>query len=189
MDAGLALRLSIQLVLMFGGIIIFMVVTLIVTFKMRARNKWYCEFNRNGQMLYELHEDNEDGEIITTHGTYYLPRAPRMRIGWPLGLPTFIQENVYHEKFILGNPEPIEFPGEDEDLNLALYIKEVNQASKDVLVSVNESLASFSGNKNTLILASVIGIAVVGVIALVGAYYAYQASGDQEAVLRALGAL
>ncbi len=175
----------IKALFVFGGFAIGFVVFAILAIKGRARGKWECEFNSNGILFSSLLSPNADGEIDYKGGVYYLPDRPRMQKGWPQGVPPFIQETVFHEKFVLGNPEPIEYDLE-EFTGLAVMMHQTRAAETRAITQVQEGLAAFGGLKQPLLLIIGIGVIVAIGAAAAAAYFGYTSQIELESIKAAL---
>lgn len=175
------LETLVKTLLMFGAIFIGFAVFAILAIKGRARGKWWLEFNNNGVLSFALVTPNSDGEVDYEGGVYYLPAKPRMQIGWPHGVPEIIKETLFHEKYVLGNPEPIEYDLE-EFTGLAVYMRQTSAAETRVITQVQQGLAAFGGLKNPLMLIVALGVVLAIAVGALGAYFGYAAQAELESI-------
>lgn len=169
----------------FGLITVGFTVFAIIAIKGRARGRWWLEFNNNGILSFALVVPNADGEIDYKGGVYYLPDKPRMQIGWPHGVPEVLKETVFHEKYVLGNPEPIEYDL-DEFTGLSVYMHQTRAAETRAITQVQEGLAAFGGLKNPLMLIVAIGVLLAIGASGVAAYFGFVATTELESIQAAL---
>ena len=105
---------TIMLALLYaGGLIVVLMVAFIWHTKMKVRNAVYVEWRTDtGSMDYELVQDEEgDGALQTKYGEYLIGDTVRMFTLWPPGFPRVVQEQVRHEKFLVGHQQPIPLEG------------------------------------------------------------------------------
>ena len=175
------LQTLVRTFLVFGGFTVAFTVFAILAIKGKARSKWWVEFNNNGILTFALAKPNSDGEIDYQGGVYYLPDKPRMQIGWPQGVPNWIQETVFHEKYVLGNPEPIEYDLE-EFTGLAVYMHQTRAAETRAITQVQEGLAAFGGLRQPLLFIVGIGVIVAIAAGAIAAYYGYASQIELESI-------
>ncbi len=188
MEYEVAFRTSVIMILMMGGIMGVFVVVVNIMAKIQTANKWYAEFNSRGEITFQLVADT-GGILETKHGEYNLPDKPRMFIGWPLGLPGFMQVHVRHEKYAMGNPDPLDLPNMEDDVGLAVLSQQTHLSNATALKNANDTLAAVGGRQQVLMIVMAIGIVLAVVTAGVAAFYGYQINESQAAVVSALGGL
>ena len=176
------------MIVMMGGILGVFVVLVNIMAKIQTAGKWYVEFNSRGEISFQLSADT-GGIVSTDHGEYNLPDKPRMFIGWPMGLPRFMQVTVRHEKYAMGNPDPLDLPNMEDDVGLAVLSQQTHLANANALKNANDTLAAVGGRNQVLMIVTAIGVVLAVVAAGVAAFYGYQINESQAAVVSALGGL
>jgi len=188
MEYAVAFRTSLTIIVMMGGLMAVFVVLVNMMAKLQTANKWYVEFNNRGEITFQLAPDT-GGVVSTGHGEYNLPDRPRMMIGWPLGLPSFMQVTVRHEKYVFGNPDPLEIPNMEEDVGLAVLSQQSHMAdAKSIETAVSVASAVGGGNKGLMIFMA-IAVTLAVIAGGIAAFYGYQINESQAAVVSALGGL
>ena len=187
MDYSDILRIAIQLILMLAGIMALMLVSAVIGFKVKAKGAWYCEFNDQGTVSTVLLKAGTDNTVDYMEGTYRLPTQPRMLTLWPPGVPVLVQEKVYHEKFVVGNENPMEMPELFNDQGSAAYTRQLNMAEGKALSQVQDSFGALTGGNNTLVVATLIIAGVAALGAAAAAYYGYTISEEKAAILGKVG--
>ncbi len=172
MNYDLLIESSVRAILMTGGMLIFLMVAMIFSVKLKAKGSWLVEFNNNGTLSYAMVRPNQQGSIELKHGEYFIPNEPRMRVGWPFGVPVLFQEMVWHEKFTMGNPEPIEYDVM-ESTGLSMMIKHQRAAEERAIQQVQEGLAAYTGVKNPIQALMLLGVLTAAGLAAAGAYFGY----------------
>ncbi len=188
MEYAVAFRTSVIMIVMMGGILTIFVVLVNIMAKIQTANKWYVEFNNRGEITFQLAADT-GGIVETSHGEYNLPDKPRMMIGWPLGLPGFMQVTVRHEKYAMGNPDPLDLPNMEDDVGLAVLSQQSHIANAAALKAANDTMAAAGGRNQLLMIFTAIGVVLAVVAAGAAAYFGYQIDQSQAAVMSALGGL
>ena len=187
MDYSLILRMAIQLIAMMAGIFGLMLVTAVIGFKIKAKDAWYCEFNNQGTVSSVLLKAAPDNTVEYMDGTYRLPTQPRMLTQWPPGVPVLVQEKVYHEKYVVGNENPMDIPELFDDQGSAVYTRQLNVAEGKALAQVQDSFGALNSDKNTLLVVAVIIAGVAALAAVAGAYYGYTVNEQMVLILAKLG--
>lgn len=188
MEYAVAFRTSLTIIVMMGGMMVFFVVLVNMLAKIQTKNKWYVEFNNRGEITFQLAPDT-GGVVSTKHGEYNLPDRPRMMIGWPLGLPAFMQVTVRHEKYVHGNPDPLDIPNMEEDVGLAVLSQQSHLADAKSMETVVSVASSIGGRNQGLMIFMAVAVTLAVIAGGVAAYFGYQIDQSQAAVVSALGGL
>lgn len=196
MDAAVIYTNALKSALIFGaefaaiGFVIVVLTAFVI--KMKAIGKWYIEVNRNGELLFELLQPDPDDGMFKPKcgGAYYPPEEPRMRNYYPPGIPKLLQVEVWHEKYVHGNPDPLYIPQLREDAGLAIMMRELSQASSSVMRSFHQNLSTIAGvdTKKAMIIVGVM-VAVTILLSGVGTFLGYQLYEEQKQIVQAIGGL
>lgn len=186
MTTQAAFQLALTMVLVLGGTLGGFFMLALVSIKMASLNKWYVEINYKGQ-LDDVLVKPSGSSFIHKNTTYFLPSVARMGKFYPPGLPKILQVRVDHEKFIAGNPNPIDIPELVTDQGVGQYLAQLAESRTSVMKNATEAWnsANASGMSTTeIILAAGIFVAIAA--AGVAAYYGYTMSEQVEVIAQAV---
>lgn len=192
MDGSLieqSIRITIQVGLMGLAILTIMFVMVLIGVKMKSVGHWYVEINFKGQ-LRDVLVKPIGGAFEWEATKYFLPKVARMDKLYPPGLPMVLQVNVPHEKYVAGNPHPIDIPELVTDQGIGQYLAQLSESRTTSLKNATEAWNS-SQNKGlkTFEILMFAGMLIAVVAAGAAAYFSYDMSEQVAAISKALRGL
>lgn len=186
MDYTLALRMTLIVGLMSGGLMLAFLVFGIVAVKAAAQGKWYIEIDHGGESTYHLTKP-VDGFFAVADCNYNVPIQAARHVYYPFGLPRIMQALVQHEKYYSGNPHPVPNTNAFESRGLGHREYSINMAETRTIKQVNDAMiAEFDKKLKLPELIIVIGVPLTLILAGVAAYFAYSLSADIATIAESL---
>lgn len=184
-----AILTALTMLLTLGGVLFGFFMLAMISIKMAALNKWYVELNNKGQLDDVLVKPN-GSSFKHKSTTYFLPTVARMGKFYPPGLPKILQVRVDHEKYITGNPNPIDIPELVTDQGVGQYLAQLAESRTSVMKNATEAWNAAQG-KGLSSAEWILAIGIIVAIAAAGAaaYFGYSMSEEVTGISKAVRGL